>query len=152
MEYTGLLTQIDGRNLTIDNETYVLRKAAIEKCSLIHVGMVSVQYEVEAGFKMVSDMKPEIPATEVEKTPAQPQQAPSKTMTAADASVKGAEFVAKPQPRSQKDMDIMTQWSFGQATSQTWTDCNDALVLSTEQMKARIIALAAWYRNQVIDR
>lgn len=152
MEITGLLSKVDGRNLTIDNETYVLRKAVVEKFAGLQPGLVNVQFEVEAGFKMVTDIKPEIPATEVEKTPAQPEMAPSATMQTANASAKGAEFVAKPQPRSQKDMDIMTQWSLGQATSPSWGNCNDALVLSTEQLKARIKDLAAWYRNEVLGR
>lgn len=152
METTGLLSKVTGRELVIDNETYHLRKALVEKYPGLQPGLVTVQFEVEGGFKMVSDLKPEIPATEVEKTPAQPAQAPSQTMAAADAGAKGTEFAAKAQPRSQKDLDIMYQWSLGQATSPSWGSCNDALVLSTEQLKARIKDLSAWYRNEVLGR
>lgn len=152
METTGLLSKVTGRELVIDNETYHLRKALIEKYLGLQPGLVTVQFEVEAGFNMVSDIKPEIPATEVEKTPAQPAQAPSQTMAVADAGARGTEFAAKPQPRSQKDMDITYSWSFNCATEAVWSNCNDALVLSTEQLKTRIRDLAAWYRNELLSR
>lgn len=101
---------------------------------------------------MVSELKPTIPTTEVEKTPVQPSQAPSNNITTADAHVKGSEFASKAQPRSQKDMDITYSWSFNVATSDVWANCNDALVLSTEQMKNRIRDLAAWYRSELLGR
>jgi hypothetical protein len=152
MEHTGLLSKIDSRTFVIDNENYYARKAEVEKFKNFQLGLVTVTYEEDAGYKMIKDLKPEIPVTTVEKTSAQPQQAPSQNMTTADAAVKGTEFVQKTQPRSQKDFDIMYQWSLGQATSPTWSNCNDALVLSTEQMKARIRDLSAWYRNEVLGR
>lgn len=146
-----MLSKVSGRELTIDNEPYMLRKAVVEKFAGLQPGLVKVQFEVEAGFKMVTDIKPEIPSTEVEKTPAQPQQAPSQAMTTANGAPTGTEFI-KPQPRSQKDMDITYCWSYGQATSDVWANCNDALILSTEQLKIRIRDLAAWYRNELLGR
>lgn len=152
MEITGLLSKVTGRELIIDNETYHLRKALVEKYPGLQPGLVTITFEEEAGFKMVNEIKPTIPTTEVEKTPAQPSQAPSVNMTTADAHVKGSEFVSKAQPRSQKDLDITYSWSFNCATSDVWANCNDALVLSTEQMKNRIRDLAAWYRNELLSR
>lgn len=153
MEQSGLLTEIVARNVILDNGTFFLRKSADPAKFVGLVGTrVTVEFEEDKGFQMVKDIKPEIPVTAVEKTPAQPSMPPSQTMTSADMNAKGAEFVQKAQPRSQKDLDIMFQWSLGQATSPTWANCNDALVLSTEQMKNRIRDLSAWYRNEVLGR
>lgn len=152
MEISGLLSKRNGRECVIDNETYFLRKAIASDFPALESGLVTIVFEEEGGFKMVSDIRPTIPSTEVEKTPAQPLQVPSANITTADGHVKGTEFVSKAQPRSQKDMDITYSWSFNVATSDVWANCNDALVLSTEQMKNRIKDLAAWYRNELLSR
>lgn len=153
MEITGLLSKQNGREIYIDNETYFLRKSLAETTKELRPGLVTITFEiVEGGFKMVSEIKPTIPSTEVEKTPAQPSQVPSQNITTADAHVKGAEFVSKAQPRSQKDMDITYSWSFNCAVSDIWDNCNDALVLNTEQKKTRVKELAAWFRNELLSR
>lgn len=147
-----MLSKVTGRELVIDNETYHLRKALAAKYPGLQPGLVTITFEEEAGFKMVNEIKPTILTTEVEKTPAQPSQAPSTNITTADAHVKGTEFVSKAHPRSQKDLDITYSWSFNCAVSSIWDNCNDALVLNTEQKKARVRDLAAWFRNELLSR
>lgn len=159
MEKTGVFTNLDGRQVTVDMDTFFLRKSALENTTDYEViqslvgKKVSVTSVEEKGFNMVQEIKPEIPATAVEKTPAQPLMAASQTMTVANDAAKGVEFTQKPgNNRSQKDMDITYSWSFNCATSDVWANCNDSLVLSTEQMKHRIRDLAAWYRNELLSR
>lgn len=153
MTITGTLEHIDGRKLLVGDKTVYLRKG-IDSAQFLPLLASEVVIEAveEKGFLMTDNVKPVLPKAEVEKT--KPVDMPPSKNLPKPADVLYSAKASEPTgiPRSQKDIDILTQWSYGQATQAVWANCNDSLALNTDQMKGRIRALAKWYRDEVLNR
>lgn len=156
MTITGTLSHIDGRKLTIGDTLVVLRKG-VDSAKYFEYLMSEVEasYEEEKGYKMVSEVKPSLPVSKATEVKGPIDQAPSANVPKLVYGIPEAAPAVKADGngnRSQKDIDILTQWSYGQATQVTWANTNDAMALNTEQMKTRIRGLAKWYRDEVLQR